>query len=191
MSETATADAASAAPKKALPIGVILGALNVVAVLGVAGLIYYTRVLHKRPPITEIQEREKVLAQAARVEPADRTLQFVKFEPMTVNLKSTDVVRPSEGSAPSSYTLHYANFAFTVQAIGSDAETRLNAKKTEFIDELLRYLGNTSHEELSTVQGRYILRTEMAAMLNRHVTGGKREVEPIVLDVFFTEFTVQ
>jgi xanthosine utilization system XapX-like protein len=70
-----------ASPKKPLPLGMILGVLNTIAILGLLGMLVYTQILYKRPLITENSERAKIVEEFAK-KPAEMKKVIVTFVPI-------------------------------------------------------------------------------------------------------------
>ena len=46
-------------------------------------------------------------------------------------------------------------------------------------------------EELTTVQGRYILRTQIVDMINHLINKENKNAEPVASNVYFLQFMVQ
>ncbi|RYG58565.1 hypothetical protein EON80_26870, partial [bacterium] len=101
------------APKpKTSKLPLILVLVNVVAALGVGGLVYYTKVMFKRPKITEISERQKLEIEAAKAIEARKKLEagprfLMKLEPIQANLKPTLLSKVVPGAPPPAMKAHY------------------------------------------------------------------------------------
>jgi flagellar basal body-associated protein FliL len=81
-----------------------------------------------------------------------------------------------------------------MELLDADFEPTVRGRLPKFLDELLRELGETSVDELSTVQGRFLLRSKIAGMMNDLVREEKHlppTSTPIVTNVYFSDFMVQ
>src|SRR3989344_2615721 len=89
--EEAAAEAPAAAPKGSkMPKGPLLIALiNTLAVLGAMGMFVYTRMIYKRPQITESAERQKI-EDGAKMPKLASIPGVIHFDPITVNIKPTE-----------------------------------------------------------------------------------------------------
>ncbi len=161
----------------------ILGLVNTLAVLAVLGTMVYTRVIYKRPKITEEQERVEVAEKVAQpAAPTSKAL--IKFDPFSVNIKSAE-------QAPASTKLHYVNLGFSIEIRDADQEERAASLKPKFMDHIIKLIGGMTLEDLNTVQGRYILKTKIVGLMNALVNEGQKKAEPLATNVYFTEFMVQ
>lgn len=149
---------------------------NSVAVLAALGTLIYTRVLFKRPPITESQERKRLEDDKAAAK--DTVASEVTFKAVTVNILPSSTTG-ADGKA------HFCTVSFNLEIRDGAKADRLEAVRPKIEDRLLALLGRKSFDDLNTVQGRYILRAELIDLVNE-LTG-----EPLATDVFFTQFIVQ
>ncbi|MCM2323374.1 MAG: flagellar basal body-associated FliL family protein [Oligoflexia bacterium] len=186
--------AGAAAAKKPLNLPLIVGALNVVVALGAMGALVYTRVIYKRPAITESTERARLARLRANPVQATRT-GTLTFEPVTVNIQSTPrQLRAAEGTARQvEGKLHYVTLAFVIEIRDERRKDELEAVRSQLMDRLLALLGRKTFHELSTVQGRYILKTQIIDSMNQLLAkrADKPFQETLITDVFFTQFLVQ
>ncbi len=157
----------------------ILALVNSLAAIGALGAIIYTRILFKRPPITEQAERSK-LAQKFEGPPKDSELAIVPFKQITANIASA----ASEPGKPEG-KLHYATLGYALEARSEDEAFAIEDVKTQFNDALLQLLGKKSFTDLTSVHGRFLLRSEMIQMANRLLE------KPSITNVYFTHFVVQ
>jgi len=191
MSEDAKPAEASA--KKPLPLGLILGLLNTVAILGLLGVLVYTQILYKRPAITEPVERAKIVQEFAK-KPSEMTKVIVSFDPIQANLKPTPIGVQVPGGPPQQMKAHFLNTTIAMELLDADFEPTVRGRLPKFLDELLRELGETTVDELATVQGRFLLRSKIAGMMNDLVREEKHlppTSTPIVTNVYFSDFMVQ
>ncbi len=167
MSDAAAAggDEKEAKPKKPLPLGLILGGLNTVSLLGLLGVLVYTQILYKRPQITETVEREKITEEFSK-KPSEMKRTTVTFDPIQANLKSSPIGVQVPGGPPQQMKAHFVSMTLALDLIDSEFESPVKLLLPKFLDKLLRELGNTSVDELSSVQGRYLLRSKIAGIMN-------------------------
>ena len=169
--------------------------LNTLALAGAAGYLYYTRILYQRPQITEAGEREKLAqVKASPTPPAKPTL--LHYEPFTVNIAATPA-RPQAADGTSRQLegkMHYATVGMSIELRDESQKDLLNEVKPQMMDRLLALIGRKQFSELATVQGRYVLRTQMVetinAILNSRLSKN-RPREPLILNVYFNQFVVQ
>ena len=104
-----------------------------------------------------------------------------------MNIKSIPTVPlPAEGnSSQIQGKTHYARIGLTLELRNINEKGAVGENRPRILDELLTMLGNKQFNEISTVQGRYILRNEILDKINDMVK------KPLVTNVFFTEFIVQ
>lgn len=179
------------APSKPKDLVLILGLVNTVAVIAVLGLLVYTKLIYKKPKITEETERPKIEEEfnaKKTVRPEDKVL--MSFEAIQANLKPTPIGVQVPGGPPPQLKPHTLTMNFSLEL--SDAKYRgmIDEIAPKFKDGLLRELGGMTVDELTTVQGRYILRSKIAGIMNEIMRKKKNE-PPAVLNVYFSEFLVQ
>ena len=169
-----------------LSVDLLLGVVNTVFVLAALGTLAYTQILYKRPPITEEGERKR-LAELHKKPPAKTAPGVMQFDPFTVNIRSVPTTPlPAEGT-PSQIQgkTHFARAAITLELRDIEHKYKIDDVRPKILDALLTMFGNKQFNEITTVQGRYILRNEILDLVNETIK------EPLVTNVFFTEFIVQ
>lgn len=189
----AEASSSEAPPKKPLPLGLILLVLNMLSLLGVLGTIVYTQILYKRPVITETVEREKIVQEFSK-KPTEMKKVIVSFEPIQANLKPTPIGVQVPGGPPQQMKAHYLNTTIAMELLDADFESTVKGRLPKFLDLLLRELGETSVDELSSVQGRFLLRSKIAGIMNDLVREERKlppTSTPVVTNVYFSDFVVQ
>lgn len=189
--ESADAPAAAPGPSK-LPLLVAL--VNTVFVLAAVGMLVYTKLLYKRPQITEETERARLEALKAKPK-APVVPGQVAFEPVTINIAAN----PNEPKAADGTTrqiqgkLHYAQIGMVLEIADVARKDDVEELRQKIMDQLLSLVGRKQFHELSSVQGRYLLRGEIADMVNDLVAKGNAEAgrSSLVTQVYFTQFLVQ
>ena len=192
MAEAAAAPEGSHdAPPKESKLPVLMALLNVVGAMAVIGSLVYTRILYKRPQITEELEREVVATKFAKAKHADNSLKaLIKVEAFTANIKTGDGPIQSPGAPAAIGKMHYVNMAFSLE-VRDGFQAEVDSIRAPFMDKLLHILGKMTVEELTTVQGRYILRTQIVDLVNQLLNKGKKDAEPVATNVYFSQFLVQ
>jgi flagellar FliL protein len=179
----AASGSSSGGSKFGLPV--IVGLLNTLVLLGALGTAAYTLLMFKRPEITEEQERAKLEALRASPSPAPST-GYIEVPAFSVNIRSTPAQPGSIGYDPQiAGKLHYVSLGFSLEMKHMDVADDFEVIKPMFMDRLLQLLGKKEFNELTTVQGRYLVRNEIMELANELLK------QAVVLNVFFTKFVVQ
>lgn len=167
---------------------------NSLIALGLVGLTYYTKFIYKKPALTEAQERERLKQVASSQIPSSKS-SMISFDPITVNLlpsypppqKMGEVTQTSEPKP------HFITLGLSLEIRDENQKTTLNTLKPFFLDELIQLLGKRTFEELITVQGRYILNSQIIDHMNR-IIEKKAQTPPHrswITHAYFTQFIVQ
>lgn len=160
------------APKRKLDKQTMLVLVNTLLVLAALGTLAYTKLLYKKPAITEHVELEKKQEEIkAAPEPSERPL--VKFDQMTINIAMTS------GKA------HYATVAFAIECRDEPACAAATEKKAILTDKLIAALGRRQITELNTIQGKLLLKSELVRRFNEALSPGA------VTDLYFSSFILQ
>jgi flagellar basal body-associated protein FliL len=170
----------------------LLGILNIVVALGAVGFLFYSKVIFKRPQITETGERKRLVKERDRpVQDSSSTAAVITFDPILVNIESTPgQPRPADGTARQIQgKLHYVTVGFGLEIRDEARKEEINILKPVIIDKLISLLGRKPFHELTTVQGRYLLREQILDITNQLTS--KKSRDPLVANVFFTHFVVQ
>jgi flagellar basal body-associated protein FliL len=191
------------APKEAKPkesggpskLPILLALVNTICILGVIGLAVYTKLIFKRPKITEKAERARIEAIAAKPLPPAKT-GIVEFKQMTVNIApSGGPGGPGEPAAGTSRTKsHYVTLGFVLEIRDEGRKADIEELRPRIMDKILQILGRKQVSDLSTVQGRYLLRSQILDVTNellRAANPSKVTFESIATHVYFTQFIVQ
>lgn len=153
MSDAPAAPEAEAAPAPSGPkLPLILGLVNTVAVLAAMGALLYTRVLYKRPAITETTERARIAKEYAKPSaPAESG--FVNFEPAKINIAAAG-------------KMHYALIGFQLEIRDITKKGEVEKVRPLIMDRFLGIVGRKEFHELTNVQGRYVLKTQILDAIN-------------------------
>lgn len=183
--------AEDAKPKKKLNPAILLPIVNFLAVAGVLGLAVYTKIIYKKPPITENTERERIKDEIEK-EPKEiiGKKALLSFDPFQATLRPTQIGVQVEGGPPVQLKQHYLNVTLSIEVADEPLTAKVKDVQAKFMDALLRHLSSTTVDELATVQGRFILRSKIVGILNELTR--KNKTEPaVVTNVYFSEFIVQ
>ncbi|MGZ3699151.1 MAG: flagellar basal body-associated FliL family protein [Bdellovibrionota bacterium] len=198
------ADAAPPLPPGAAAPGppkgpIFLALLNTLAILGTVGLLYYTRMLYQRPAITEAGERDRLAeAKASPLAPAKPAL--IKFDPFTANISpSPDAPKPADGTARQLQgKLHYVTVGFALEIRDENQKDLIDEIRPQLMDRLLQLLGHKAFQDLTSVQGRYILRTQILETANKLIASGMKSLhedprnrDGLISNVYLTQIVVQ
>lgn len=160
-------------------IYLILVLVNSVAVLAVAGLFFYTRVIFKRPAITEGKERtkiEKVETGKPVLDRGERVL--YPLDPVTVNL---DTYTGADGKPRN----HYISVTLSLEFRDSKFKTKMDDAKPVILDHVIQDLAKSKFEDLNRVQGRYLFKSRIIDKANGLLKA------PAVTDVYLTDLLLQ
>jgi flagellar basal body-associated protein FliL len=186
-------------PKESkLPLLVSL--INTVAILAAVGFLAYTKLVFKRPKITEETERahiEKLKAEAPSKPFMPAT---VVFDQTTINIASSpEAPKPVDGTQTQlGGKLHYATVGFALEIEDGDKKTDVETLRPLITDHFLTLMGKKQFHELTSVQGRYILKSQVLEIANqlwakRQGKGddGAQAGDPLFTNLYFTQFIVQ
>ena len=188
-------DAAAAAPEGGSPpeskLPLILGLVTTLATIAALGTLVYTRMIHKRPPITETTERERIAKAVAKPKKSEEAA-YIIFEPMMLNIASSAPVKQNEvAPTPQAGKLRFLNVGFTLELRNAALKDKFEIKKSIFIDKFLTLVGKKTYQDLITVQGRYILKTQILNIVNQMGMGETTTDEVTATNVYFSQFMVQ
>ena len=160
-------------------IGRILGLVNTLVILAVLGLFVYTKMIYKHAPITEGQERQRLSKTEHKTEVMrSQKKGIVVLDPITANLDPyTDV----DGKQK----LHYIALSLAVEIRDEKEVSKFQSIKPIVLDQIIQQIGKKKFEDLNQVQGRYLFRSTIIDATNAYLK------EPIVTEVYFTDFLLQ
>lgn len=188
-----SADLADGPAPSKLPM--ILAIVNSVALLAAAGTAVYTKVLFKRPAITEPDERARLAADAKNHDLTARAPETVVFESMTINIAPSagESAEASGDPTPQSGKVHYLTIALSVVLPDAARKPDFENLRPLILDKFLSTLGRKQFHELNSIQGRYLLRTELLEAINGLDPNRKDNAQtpPLATEIYFTQFIVQ
>ncbi len=178
-------------------VSLIFPLLNTLAVLATLGILYYSKVVYKRAPITEEGERNRLTRQH-QSPPSEAPSVWMNFDPITVNIAPTvNPPSPHPSTRPSSNPLygklHYLTLAFTLEVRDPKQMPLLENLKPTLLDQVISIVGRKQFHELNTVQGRYVLQSQILDFVNQKISSMQEENDPdeVVTHVYLTQFIVQ
>lgn len=157
-------------------LGSLLSVVNLIAVSAVLGLFVYTKILYKRPVITEGKERLKLVQPSVKGKVRNKVV--INFDPITANLN------PFVDEQGKQKT-HYVSLAMALELRDELDQTKFNEAKPVILDRALQILVKKKFEDLNQVQGRYLLRSQMIDAANEYLGA------PIVTEIYFSDFLLQ
>lgn len=178
----------------------ILTLVNTVAGMALLGSVIYTRVLFKRPAITETTERTRL--QEAKPSPTPPPVAGnMEIKELTVNIRTSPQLSaeetqkiPENQPAPVKGKMHYVTLAIVLQMRDVNQKAKLQVIQFELTDQLLSLLGKKSFSDLNQVQGKYALRTQILELANKLAQKELKappQAENAFTDVYFTQFLIQ
>jgi flagellar basal body-associated protein FliL len=177
-----------------LPFSALLTIANTIIILGAAGFLYYSKLLYKRPAITEEKERERLVTLSATPAPPAQPI-FIHFEPLTINiLGNTEKIKSEPGfGGEIPGKIHYVTFEINLEINDGNQKALLEEIKPLLIDKMITLLGKKTYYELSQVQGRYILRSQILESANELVRAHTQSAltDDLITHAYFSQFIIQ
>jgi flagellar basal body-associated protein FliL len=181
----------NAIPSQPIPV---IPLLNSIAILATAGFFIYSSYYFKRPAITEQSERDRLSNIHASPTPPPIPA-YIPFESVTVNIEAVpDRPMPADGTTRQLQgKLHYVTLAFSLEIRDSNFKEIIEAVRPLILDKLILTVGKKSFQDLTTVQGRYVLHSQIMDFSNQLINthSAKPMKEGLVTNVYFTNFIVQ
>ena len=173
--------------RTALPL---IPMINAFVLLLTLGFSYYSQVIYQKQLITEKKEKERLALMKAK-HPAP---EYVKFDPIMINIASNPrKPSPLNNSQQIEGKLHYVTVALAVELKDEHQRAKFEEIRPIFLDKVIELVGKKEYHELTQMQGRYILRSQILEIANDLMTRNSRNhrSDPKVLDALFTQFIVQ
>jgi flagellar basal body-associated protein FliL len=159
-------------------LGLMLGLLNTVVIAAVLGLFVYTKIIFKRPPITESKERLKLLAKKNQPNKPQAKKLIITLDPVSANL---DPYTDTDGKQK----VHYVSLTIAVEIRDEKEASKFELAKPVVLDRVIQNLGKKKFEDLNQVQGRYVFRSQIIDAANDYLGA------PIVTEIYFSDFLLQ
>ncbi|MDR3608001.1 MAG: flagellar basal body-associated FliL family protein [Oligoflexia bacterium] len=144
----------------------LLGLANTLVLLAAMGTLVYTKLLYKRPSITEAEERARLAKVAASPLPSAEA-GYVDFPATMLNIASNVPGRR-----------RYANVGFSVEVRDKSRSDEVEAVRALVMDRLLSLIGRRQMSDLTNVQGRYLLRSELIDAINQILKENAGKLQP-------------
>ena len=89
--------------------------------------------------------------------------------------------------------LHYSTVGFALEIRDGSKKEVIETLRPIIMDKFISLLGRKGFKELTTVQGRYLLRTQLLESVNQIVAKASEEAarDGLVTNIYFTQFIVQ
>jgi flagellar basal body-associated protein FliL len=169
MSDEKPAEAAAPSGPKESKLPMILLLVSFLTSTVAMVVLIKTRVLYKRPVITEESERKRLEALAAATSKPALESGLVAFDPVTINLA------PVQGRS------HYATIGFSLEIRDKTRQNDVEAVRALIMDKFLGLVGRKQPFELNNVQGRFVLRTELIDTANKVIFENAGKIKPDVV----------
>jgi flagellar basal body-associated protein FliL len=166
MSDEKPAEAAAPSGHKESKLPLILLLVSFLTSTVAMVVLIKTRVLYKRPVITEESERKRLEALAKAKAKIDLEPGLVAFDPVTIN------IAPVQGRP------HYATIGFSLQIRDNTRQSDVEAVRALIMDKFLGLVGRKEPYELNNVQGRFVLRTELIDAANKVIFENAGKIKP-------------
>jgi flagellar FliL protein len=179
------ADAAAETPPPSTSTGgsnklvIVVVIVNLIALFAVIGIFVKTRILFKRPAITEHQERARI-AEPETAKSATGPAQMVNFNELGVNIR-----------VPDSNVPRFVKLSFALEVRDEKRMAEIERFRPIIVDKVISFVGRKSYEELVTVQGRYLLRTQILEGINELLSTDLTNRTSAVTAVYITHFSVE
>lgn len=155
-----------AAPKKGLPINIIVTAVLALCIIGGGLYVWKGGLLSKFTGKSEARTEEKTESAAEEVSA------IFELETFIVNLS---------GGAGNNYLKIKISLELNKETLKEEIEKRL----PQFRDAILTLLSSKTYEDVKTLEGKAQMRAEIITMLNQYLKTGK------ITNVYFGDFIVQ
>ena len=159
-------------------LGLLLGLFNTVVIAAVLGLFVYTKIIYKRPSLTESKERARLMAKQRGAVKAPPKSVILTLDPVTANL---DPFTDTDGKQK----VHYVAITIAVEIRDDKEQAKFENAKPVVLDRVIQNLGKKKFEDLNQVQGRFVFRSQIIDAANEYLG------EPLVTDVYFSDFLLQ
>lgn len=147
----------------------------------------YSKLVFKRPSITEASELKRQTALHAKPPPPLITA-AVDFPPVTLNIQPS----PTVPGAIRTGKAHYATVGFSIEIHDRSYVGLIEATRPLVLDQLGLLIGRRSVRELDTVQGKYTLASDLIEVINKlFLEHSHKKVKDLATNIYFTEFLVQ
>ena len=147
----------------------ILLLVNLVVVLGGAGLVYYSHNMLKPQPTDQAAEAENLKKEALE----KTQLQPVPIKKFVVNLHSR------------SSRLRYLDLEMSVLTFHADQRELIRANEHVFKDVVIEIASQLEPEQLDSVTGKILLENKIKKQVNAKIG------QPVVKQIYFSGFVVQ
>jgi flagellar basal body-associated protein FliL len=181
----------------------LVSMINTVAILAAVGILTFTKILYKRPKITEESERANIEKMKNAKPEKSLVPASIVFESSTINIAATpEQPKSSDGTSNQIQgKLHYATVGFTIEISDETKKADVETIRPQISDQFLTLMGKKQFHELTSVQGRYVLKTQILELANElwnkrqkkdDRTTASGDMEPsLFTNLYFTNFIVQ
>lgn len=151
----------------------------------------YVKLIFKRPAIRETTERKKLEVTHEKTKLDNSKTVFFTLEPITVNIASTPI-DPNSDTDQGLKRMHYVSIGIAFEIRDEKFTTLFEVFKPYILDRLIFLLGKKTYDQLATIQGRYILQSEIQDATNKLIASKAAQPprDPPVMRTFFNQLIV-
>jgi flagellar protein FliL len=150
-------------------IDTILVAITTLMALGLLGLFVYTEVIYTKPPIDQLQELERLKAEAAE----QVILPIYNLEKIVINL-------PSQTTR-----LRFLNIEPSFVSFKQESHTLYDKNKVFIQNTIIQTASNMDPDELNSVMGKIKLEHRLKEQINAGLGGAH------IKEILFPSFVIQ
>jgi flagellar protein FliL len=147
----------------------IIMLLNLVIVLGSAGLVYYSHNIIKRQPT----DQEAELAQMLEIASGNIKITPVKMKKLTINLYSRKT------------RLRYLDLELNILTFIEKQKAFIKNNETIIADAIIEIAGDMTPKDLNSVSGKILLETRIRNHINDLFQ------KKVIKEIFFSRFVIQ
>lgn len=158
------------------------------------GCLYYTKLVFKHPPITDVGERKRI-AEEHEQPITPLTPSYIKLPTQTINIEPTPGrPKPANGTHEQIMgKLHYVTLGLSLEINDQSQQEVIENLRPYILDKLMTLIGRKPFHELNSVQGRYLMQSQIIDLANQVIAahGNDPTAKDLVTNVYFTEFSIQ
>jgi flagellar basal body-associated protein FliL len=169
---SATEESAEPAPKKKLPIGLILILVQTLGTLGAAGFVIWSLSNPPKPPVSKAELFERSISSIVDLEAGIKTVDLEEFQ---VNAKSGGTLRAK----------------IMIEVSNSEVEALVKGKLPRVKDLVSRILTDVERKQILDIQGKLAVKNNLRNSINDMILPMIQEGNPgIVREVFLVDLLV-
>lgn len=158
----------------------LFSALHTLLVLLTFGFVLYSKIFYKKQKITKDSEMKALTLLSKKYSSAIESTYFVLLGPITVSIQSLG--KP-----------HYVSVSLALEMQDEYKKNPITAVQSFVLDQIITLLGKKNFYELTTVHGRYLLRSQILDATNKVLFqhNPKDYGDSAVSQVYLTDIVIQ